>query len=360
MLGVARHEREALGRTIQSTDPAAWVLPAGSGRWRCRDVMAHLASTEVAAAAVLAGEAPTELEEYLKSEEGADPTLDGFSRFAVERRAQVPVRQVILEWGRAADLFLSRASLVTPGDWETRRVPWVAGEIPLRYLIQSRIAEWWSHGEDVRAGAELEPRREHWPMYAANDLAIRALPWALGLAGLSFPGRSVLFELESAGGGQAPRRQRGRTGVPVRAGGQPAGARGAVPGRRHAGGGGRRGPGPNRAPEPSLLRIAAQGGRRRHLSPGDLLRRRHRHRHHAADPGRPRPACPHRDVVRPRPGPAVAQLRRLHGQLPDRRHHVGEPPPHVQADRAGRPPLPDLQRDLPDDHRRGAVHHRAG
>jgi hypothetical protein len=108
---------------------------------------------------------------------------------------------VIGEWGGAADLFLARASLVTPGDWDNRRVPWVAGEIPLRYLVQSRVAEWWSHGEDIRAGAELEPRREHWPMYAVNDLAIRALPWALGLAGLSFPGRTVLFELESAGGG---------------------------------------------------------------------------------------------------------------------------------------------------------------
>ncbi len=201
MLGVARHEREGLGRTIQSTDPAAWDRPSGSGDWRCRDVVAHLASTEVAAAAVLAGEAPTELEEYLKSEEGANPTLDGFNRFAVERRAQVPFRQVILEWGRAADLFLGRASLVTQGDWDGRRVPWVAGEIPLRYLVQSRIAEWWSHGEDIRAGADLEPRREHWPMYAVNDLAIRALPWALGLAGLSYPGKSVLFELESGGGG---------------------------------------------------------------------------------------------------------------------------------------------------------------
>ncbi len=205
MLGVARHEREALGRTIQSTPPEAWNLPGGAGAgvgdWRCRDVVAHLAASEVAAAAVMAGEAPAELEEYVKSQEGSTPTLDGFNAFVVERRAELPVRAVILEWGRGADLFLARASLVTPADWDSRRVPWVAGEIPLRYLVQSRIAEWWSHGEDIRAGAQLEPRREHWPMYAANDLAIRALPWALGLAGLSFHGKSVLFELEGAGGG---------------------------------------------------------------------------------------------------------------------------------------------------------------
>jgi hypothetical protein len=81
-------------------------------------------------------------------------------------------------------------------------VPWFAGEIPVRYLVQSRVAEWWSHGEDLRIGAGLAPRHEHWPIYALNDLAIRALPWALGLAGKSYRGRTVLIELEGAGAGK--------------------------------------------------------------------------------------------------------------------------------------------------------------
>ena len=74
------------------------------------------------------------------------------------------------------------------------------------------------HGEDLRSGGGLEPRREHWPIYALNDLAIRALPWALGLAGLQYRGRSVRVVLEGAGGGDwhyglAPREvpARGRT-----------------------------------------------------------------------------------------------------------------------------------------------------
>jgi hypothetical protein len=126
----------------------------------------------------------------------------GFNRFAVERRAESPLSQVILEWGSAVDLFLTRASLVSEEDWRNRRVPWFAGEIPVRYLVQSRVAEWWSHGEDIRTGAGLAARREHWPIFALNDLAIRALPWALGLAGKSYRGRTVLFELEGAGAGK--------------------------------------------------------------------------------------------------------------------------------------------------------------
>ena len=51
------------------------------------------------------------------------------------------------------------------------------------YLLQSRVMEWWLHGEDVRAGVELEPRRVHKAIFCVNDLAIRSLPYALSLVG---------------------------------------------------------------------------------------------------------------------------------------------------------------------------------
>ena len=201
MLGIARHEREALGRSIQYMPPEAWDQDAVLPGWRNRDVVSHLAASEIVAAAVLAAENPAELEEYLKSDEARPPTLDGFNDFAVKRRSDVPFRQVVVEWGSAADLFLARASRVSAEDWTGRRVPWVTGDIPVRYLVQARIAEWWMHGEDIRAGGGLDPRREHWPIYALNDLAIRALPWALGLAGLHYQGKSIRLVLEGAGGG---------------------------------------------------------------------------------------------------------------------------------------------------------------
>ncbi|MGZ4130036.1 MAG: hypothetical protein ACXVPR_04335 [Actinomycetota bacterium] len=74
-------------------------------------------------------------------------------------------------------------------------------QIGVRYLIQSRVIEWWLHGEDIRVGAGLEPNLQHWPIYLTNDMGIRMLPYALGLAGLSFPGASVQVDLEGMGGG---------------------------------------------------------------------------------------------------------------------------------------------------------------
>jgi hypothetical protein len=81
------------------------------------------------------------------------------------------------------------------------RVPWVAGEIGVRYLVQSRVIEWWLHGEDLRTGAGLEPNLQHWPIFLTNDMAIRMLPYSLGVAGLSFPGATLRVDLEGVGGG---------------------------------------------------------------------------------------------------------------------------------------------------------------
>jgi uncharacterized protein (TIGR03083 family) len=201
LLGTARAEREALGRTIQYTEPAAWDRPSVTAGWRNRDIVAHLASADSAAADVVAGEPAAELVEFGREAPGGTFTLDEFNEYGVRQRAELPFRHVVKEWGQAVDLFLTRASSIPPDEWATRKVPWVAGEIGVAYLVQSRVMEWWLHGEDIRAGGDNPPRLEHPPIYVVNDLAIRMLPYALGLAGLSFPGRSVEVELEGIGGG---------------------------------------------------------------------------------------------------------------------------------------------------------------
>jgi uncharacterized protein (TIGR03083 family) len=201
LLGTARAEREALGRTIQYTPPAAWEAESVSPGWRNRDIVAHLAASDVAAAAVMGGEAPAEVEDYLKSLEGGPLTTAGFNEFTVARRADLPFRQVVREWGAAADLFLARASKVAAEEWTTRKVPWMAGDIGVSYLVQSRVMEWWLHGEDMLAGGNNPPRLEHPPIFCVNDLAVRMIPYSLGVAGLAFPGRTVKVELQAVGGG---------------------------------------------------------------------------------------------------------------------------------------------------------------
>ena len=201
LLGTARAEREALGRTIQYTPPSAWEQESVSGGWRNRDIVAHLAATEVAAAAAISGELSAELEEFMKSLDGGPFTLEEFNEWSVQKRADEPFRVVVREWGEGADLFLARAARVTADEWTTRKVMWAGGEIGVSYLIQSRVMEWWLHGEDILAGGGNPPRLEHPPIFCVNDLAIRTIPYALSLAGLSFRGKSVKVDIDGVGEG---------------------------------------------------------------------------------------------------------------------------------------------------------------
>jgi uncharacterized protein (TIGR03083 family) len=201
LLAIARHERDALGRTVQYTPPDRWEAPSPCEEWRVKDVLAHLAAADVAAAALVAGDQADEIEEYRKSLNGRPLDTDEWNRWSVERRAEVAPVSLGQEWGRAADLVLSRAGQATDEDWHERQIPWVAGDIRLKYLVQARVAEWWVHGEDMREGAELPPRVEHWPIHTTCDLAIRLIPYSLSFGGREIEGKVVRVELDGTGAG---------------------------------------------------------------------------------------------------------------------------------------------------------------
>ncbi len=202
LIGIAHAERQRLGRTIQFSPPSIWEEASVCAGWWNRDIMAHLAGQDTAAAQLMKGDPPVELDEYRASLPADEPfTVDGLNAHLVNRRSGVPFREVLTMWGLAAESFLAYAALLTDDEWQDRRSPWLSGSIAPRYLIQSRIAEWWAHGEDIRAAAELGPGFEHWPVHLTVDLGIRMLPWVLEQAGIDLQGRSVQVDLEGAGQG---------------------------------------------------------------------------------------------------------------------------------------------------------------
>jgi len=200
MLGIAHAERERLGRTIQFAQPSVWDADSVCAGWRNRDIVAHLGAQDAAAAQLLAGEPAVELDAFREAND-RELWVNGFNEWAVRIRAEIPARQLITDWGKAAGAFLALGARLSDDDWGIKRVDWVAGEIGVRYLVQSRVIEWWLHGEDLRESAGLEENPQHWPVYLTNDLAIRMLPYSLGRAGLSYPGRSVQVDLEGVGEG---------------------------------------------------------------------------------------------------------------------------------------------------------------
>jgi uncharacterized protein (TIGR03083 family) len=201
LLGVANAERQRLGRTIQYADPSTWEQPSALPGWWNRDVMAHLAAADTAAAQLVAGEPATEFEEYRAQLNGQPFTVDGLNAWTVNRRSGLPYREILTTWGQAAQSFLRHCDVLSDERWEDERFAWVAGDIAARYLVQSRVVEWYLHGEDMRATNGLGPQIQHWPIYLTVDLGVRMLPWALGQAGHDLSERSVHVEVEGAGGG---------------------------------------------------------------------------------------------------------------------------------------------------------------
>ena len=201
LLGVASAERQRLGRMIQFADPETWEQPSAADGWWNRDVIAHLAAGDTIAAQLVAGEPATELEEFRGAHPDVPFDIDAFNAWTVSRRSGLETREVLTLWGRAADSFLAHCATLDDADWASKRYDYIAGPIAARYLVQTRVVEWWLHGEDVRATNGLGPNYEHWPIHLTIDLAVRMLPWSLGRAGFDLSGLTVRVDAEGAGDG---------------------------------------------------------------------------------------------------------------------------------------------------------------
>ncbi len=205
LLGIAYAERQRLGRMIQYADVAAWEQPSAAAGWWNRDVMAHLAACDTAAAQLVAGLPAEELDEFRAELAGEPFTTDAWNAWSVGRRSGLDTRQVLETWGAAAESFLEHCSRLDEARWQDNRYPWLAGEIATRYLVQSRVVEWFLHGEDMRATNGVADGWQfgwqHWPVHLTIDLGTRMLPWAMVEAGHDVAGRSIKIDVSGAGSG---------------------------------------------------------------------------------------------------------------------------------------------------------------
>lgn len=189
----------------QYADAATWDLPSAAEGWWNRDVMAHLAAQDTAAAQLAAGEPAQELDEFRSQLSGQPFSVDAFNAWTVARRSEISERDVIETWGRAAAAFLELCSRLSDEEWQKNRYPWLAGDIAARYLVQSRIVEWFLHGEDMRAtngvSADWQRLWQHWPVFLTIDMGVRMLPWSLEQAGHDLSGMSVQIDASGPGSG---------------------------------------------------------------------------------------------------------------------------------------------------------------
>jgi uncharacterized protein (TIGR03084 family) len=182
-----------LAELVATLDEAAWSAPSRCDGWSVGDVLLHLAQTDEMALASLDGH----LHEHVEAKAAAWATaasVDDGAGLLVDAERGDPVDVVHRRWLDSAQRL--RVALADRDPRE--RVTWVAGELAVRTLATTRLAECWIHTHDIAAGLRVELPVPDRIRHIAR-LAWRTLPYAFAQAGLPVP-EGVTFELSSPTG----------------------------------------------------------------------------------------------------------------------------------------------------------------
>lgn len=185
-------QQAELDGLLAGLEDADWLRPTRCEGWTLADVVLHLAQTNELALASANGDYAGAVVRLMAGAPAA--SVDEGAAAMVERERGRPGPQVRTRWQASAEGL--RQGLAT-GD-PHRRVSWVAGELSLRTLATTRLAETWIHSGDVADALGLAPVPTDRIGHIAR-LAWRTLPYAFARAGRELTG-PVCFELVGPGG----------------------------------------------------------------------------------------------------------------------------------------------------------------
>jgi len=178
---------------LAGLEPSAWSRPSRCEGWTAGDVVLHVAQTNEMAIASTQGRFAEFMTDIGRDLGPAADVDDGAARM-VDNERGLTSDALRDRYDRGAMTLLE---LFDAGDPHAR-VQWVAGELSLRTLTTTRLAETWIHTGDVAeaVGRDLVPgpRLRH-----IARLAWRTLPYAFARAGRPLRG-PVAFELRGPDG----------------------------------------------------------------------------------------------------------------------------------------------------------------
>jgi uncharacterized protein (TIGR03084 family) len=128
-------EQAALEAVLIRLVPEDWDRPTHAPGWAVRDQVAHLASFDELAGAII-----TSSEDLFAKRRGSGAPEPSF----LERGRAMTPKQVLAWWQGASRDLITAARTVDPA----RRLPWGRDMSPASFLT-ARLMETWSHGLDV-------------------------------------------------------------------------------------------------------------------------------------------------------------------------------------------------------------------
>jgi uncharacterized protein (TIGR03084 family) len=170
-----------------------WRRPTPCAGWDVADVVVHLAQSDELAIGSLEGRFDERLAALADGLGPAGSVDEGVDRMVARERGQ-PGAVVRERWETTTATLRRLLEGADPGT----RVTWIAGELTVRTLATTRLAEAWIHSGDVAAalGVTLAPTDR---LFHVARLAWRTLPYALGRDGRTLAG-PVAFELRAPDG----------------------------------------------------------------------------------------------------------------------------------------------------------------
>lgn len=177
---------------LSGLDDADWQRESRCQGWSIADVVTHLAQTDEIAVASLDGTFREAAGRFGSGVEGA--TIDEIVDGMIARDRGASSADVHRRWTVTVDTLIASLAAAHPH----RRVEWVSGELSVRTLAATRLAEMWIHGGDVAAAVGVEQPPTERLRHIAR-LAWRTLPYAFERAGKQLAG-PVAVELTAPDG----------------------------------------------------------------------------------------------------------------------------------------------------------------
>lgn len=163
-------EQDRLETILEGLDAAQWLSPSAAAGWTVADTVLHLAQTEEAVLATIAGAGPLP-----RSNPG--PAVDAAMELLVQAERSAPA-EVFQRWRTARRAAVAALRQADPA----QHLEWADWPLRPATLATTRLAEHWAHTLDIAGPLNLDypdsPRLQH-----VAWLAHRTLPYAFGLVG---------------------------------------------------------------------------------------------------------------------------------------------------------------------------------
>jgi uncharacterized protein (TIGR03084 family) len=193
ILAALGEQHDELDALLQPLDDAGWASPTRCEGWTVADVVLHLSQTDRLALASAQSRFTEGLDVLAGGLERRGNVDDGAAAM-VDRERGMPNAVLYARWRDGAAALREVLAASNPH----LRVDWVAGQLSIRTLVATRLAECWIHSGDVAdAVGVVQPptdRLEH-----VARLAWRTLPYAFARDGRVLSG-PVAFRLRAPSG----------------------------------------------------------------------------------------------------------------------------------------------------------------